>query len=107
MRQDQVQSREVLRRCHTGTDARISLSRLLHRRIKTMITGIGRGMDAFEKDGSISGSHHVPGTEAFEGAQGILGEIGSGAGMDSMIYCFLCLHCAACYSCSPIHWGSI
>ena len=46
--------------------------------------GIGRGMDAFEKDGSISGSQHVPGTEAFEGAQGILGEIGSGAGMDSM-----------------------
>ena len=46
--------------------------------------GIGSGMDAFEKDGSISGGQHVPGTEALEGAQGILGEIGSGAGMDSM-----------------------
>lgn len=45
-------------------------------------TGIGSGMDAFEKDG-VSESSHTSGVEPSMGTQGILSEIGSEAGIES------------------------
>lgn len=45
--------------------------------------GIGSGMDAFEKDGSISADSHTAGTGLSAETQGILSEIGSEAGISS------------------------
>ena len=45
--------------------------------------GIGSGMDAFEKDGSISAGSRAAGAEISGGTQGILTEIGSEAGFGS------------------------
>lgn len=51
--------------------------------IGTEDVGIGRSMDALEKDG-VSESSHISGTEASVEASGILSEIGSEAGVESM-----------------------
>ena len=45
--------------------------------------GTGSGMDAFGKDGSISAGSHAAGAGISDGAEGILSEIGSEAGMNS------------------------
>ena len=45
--------------------------------------GLGSGMDAFGRDGSLSGSGGFSGADASAGAQGILGEIGYETDVDS------------------------
>lgn len=44
--------------------------------------GLGSGMDAFGRDGSLSGSSGFSGADASAGTQGILGEMGYETGMD-------------------------
>lgn len=44
--------------------------------------GLGSGMDAFGRDGSLSGSGGFSGADASAGTQGILGEMGYETGMD-------------------------
>ena len=44
--------------------------------------GLGSGMDAFGRDGSLSGNGSFSGADASAGTQGILGEMGYETGMD-------------------------
>jgi len=45
--------------------------------------GLGSGMDAFGNDGSVSGCSRVSEADVSEGSQGIVSEIGNGAGIRS------------------------